>query len=67
MQKIGTFLAAMLYGASWVVVLIDLLAVAGAVHQGSSIVGYLPTLIGGLVVIVMVHHAAGWFPFRRQA
>ncbi len=65
MQKIGTFFAAMLYGASWIVVLIDLLAIAAATQEGGSIAGYLPALIGALVVITMVHYAAGWFPFRR--
>lgn len=55
----------MLYGASWIVLLIDILAVATATQQGSTVTGYLPTLLGALVVILMVHYTAGWFPFRH--
>ncbi len=64
-KTVGTFLAAMLYGASWIVVLIDLLAILGAAQQGGSVAGYLPTMVGGLIVIAMIHYSAGWFPFRR--
>lgn len=66
MAKVGVFLAAVLYGASWVVVLVNLVAVASSFQTGRDAIGYLPTLLAGLGVILFVHYSAGWFPFSRK-
>lgn len=67
MRKAGTFLAAMLYGASWVVVLINLVAIVASFASGGGLAGSLPSFLGAIAVILYMHYQAGWFPFRRQS
>lgn len=56
----------MLYGASWFVVLVNLLATILALREGQNPVGYLPALLVAFGIIAFVHQTAGWFPFRRR-
>ena len=66
MQKPGVFLAAMLYGTSWAVGLLNLWAALVALEVGLSPVDYLPMILLPLGIILFVHFVAGWFPFRHR-
>ncbi len=65
-QKLGTFFAAMLYGASWFVALINLLAAVLALQEGASPLSYLPMILLPAGIVLYIHHMAGWFPFRNR-
>lgn len=65
MRKGAIFFGAMLYGTSWVVGLINLVAAVLTLAEGGDPVGYLPMLLMPLGFILFVHQINGWFPFRR--
>ncbi len=67
MRKAGLFFGAMLYGTSWTVALINLLASAVALSEGRSLVDYLPMILLPLGIVLYIHHLAGWFPFQHRA
>lgn len=65
-QKGRIFFGAMLYGTSWIVGLINLLAAILALSEGNDSIGYLPMILMPFSIILLVHQLNGWFPFRRR-
>jgi hypothetical protein len=66
MGRVGVFLAATLYGASWIAAAINLVAIVVSLGAGQEVVGFLPVLLASLGVILYIHHLAGWPPFGRR-
>jgi len=57
----------MLYGASWIIGLLNLLAAVVALPEGRNPLEYLSMILLPFGVILYVHHLAGWYPFHRRA
>ena len=64
---IGRFLFGLLYGVSWFAALSNTLVLTLQLSSGQFEPGrFLPVALGAWGVILYVHWAAGWFPFRRR-
>lgn len=66
MTKPTTFLIAILYGASWFVGPVNLLAAIAALRGGENPFAYLSTIVLSFGIILFIHSKLGWFPFRRR-
>ncbi len=66
MKKTNTFVVAVLYGGSWFVGPLNLVAAILALHEGRNPTEYLPTILLSFAIIVLVHRLLRWFPFRRR-
>ncbi len=65
-RRLSLFFAAMLYGASWFVVLANVLVTVLSLQEGLNPVSYLPMILLPAGIILYIHHLAGWFPFRNR-
>ncbi|MHB8992972.1 MAG: hypothetical protein ACYC66_15225 [Chloroflexota bacterium] len=67
MSRPMQFLAAAVYGISWVVGLLNLLAFVLNLLAGENPFGLIPAMLATFGFILLVHSRLGWFPFHGRS
>ncbi len=65
MSRPLTFMVAVLYGMSWRVGPLSVLAAVFAASEGRSPTDFLSTIALAFGLILFIHYRMGWPPFRR--
>ncbi|MGE5619419.1 MAG: hypothetical protein ACM3US_09190 [Sphingomonadaceae bacterium] len=66
MSRPMMFLVATVYGASWIVGPLNLLAFVLNALELKNPIGFIPMIVVPFGIILQVHYRLGWFPFRPR-